>query len=570
MKKTIIHILAVIPALLLLGACEKKTDESKQAVATMTGVYYVGVEGSGDVMEVSSAKPVTIPVRAYADEGEVSDLSVNITFKADPDAAEAYNVAHGTSYVMSPGSAYEFTSSEAMMPRYGRSSSSAKLKLSGVGLEDDVTYILPLTIDKVTGTDKWQLKQNPQAYVFFKKAYVAPDAGSGTQEDPYNLYTAKDLKDMKGYLSEEKTIYFRLQADIDMTELTDWEPLNWEAPYKLKIDFDGNGHTLSNFTCTHPNYPSFFGVLYGKCYNVNFVNAEINSNGGATGILGSYGGTSNIPGEAHHIHVQGKVTSPGGNKNGTGGLFGRITEARIYACSADIEIESSEDYVGGIFGYDNGKSDVYDCWTKGTIQGAGRVGGIAGGLIKAGSTIRDCYSLATVKGSHSAAGISGNANLDKKDGNATNEPGNYIENCLAWNESIENISTDDAEHYSCGAIVGYTALKNYLTGCFRKADLNFVECAKNVELGYGLTNQADANPGTPLVVAAVGSYNFPYHGMAAAADATLSSMAKSLGWSQKIWDLSGAVPVIKPLTAEGPNVDAGGQLPDFDENEFYN
>ena len=36
-----------------------------------------------------------------------------------------------------------------------------------------------------------------------------------------------------------------------------------------------------------------------------------------------------------------------------------------------------------------------------------------------------------------------------------------------------------------------------------------------------------------------------YHGKAAAADATLSSVAKSIGWDENIWDLSGAVPVLK-------------------------
>jgi hypothetical protein len=36
-----------------------------------------------------------------------------------------------------------------------------------------------------------------------------------------------------------------------------------------------------------------------------------------------------------------------------------------------------------------------------------------------------------------------------------------------------------------------------------------------------------------------------YHGKAAAADATASSVAKTLGWDEAIWDLSGAVPALK-------------------------
>ena len=36
-----------------------------------------------------------------------------------------------------------------------------------------------------------------------------------------------------------------------------------------------------------------------------------------------------------------------------------------------------------------------------------------------------------------------------------------------------------------------------------------------------------------------------YHGKAAAADATVSSVAKELGWDETIWDLSGAFPTLK-------------------------
>ena len=37
----------------------------------------------------------------------------------------------------------------------------------------------------------------------------------------------------------------------------------------------------------------------------------------------------------------------------------------------------------------------------------------------------------------------------------------------------------------------------------------------------------------------------PYHGKAAAAGSTISSLAKTLGWDETIWDLSRDVPVLK-------------------------
>lgn len=589
MKKTIIHILALVPVLLMLGACTKK-ENGKNPEATMTGVFYVGVDNSSEVLEVSSAKATTIAVRALADEGQVSDITLNISFKADPEAAEAYNVAHGTSYVMSPGSAYEFTTPEAMMPRYGRSSSSAKLKLSATGLEDDVTYILPLTIDKVAGTDKWEMKENPQAYIFFKKAYVAPDAGSGTAEDPYNLYTAKDLEGMKDLMVEKKVTYFRLKADIDMSSIEDWEPLNWESPYELAIDFDGDGHTISNFFCNYANYPSFFGVLNGRCYDVTFTNAKVVVGDARSGILAGYCGlqdaSKGIRGDCTRVHIQGELDHTTSTKYGAGGFFGFMGTGSLHACSADVIINSKLNNVGGLFGYCGKEVEVVDCWTSGVITGNQRVGGIGGGTVGDDDPavpirIANCYSIATVHGSFGIGGIGGyfcKAKATPKDV----DPGNIIENCIAWNEEIKananiggsgTFTPGDVSHYSCGAIVGYTAVRNTLRGCLRNPAMKYNEAIFfDYSDAFSLYNQEDVSPGSPLdpIAVAGANHNYPYHGKAAEAGKTLSEVAKGLGWSASVWDFSGELPTLKPRPSGPAAPDADGQLPDFEENDFYN
>ncbi len=589
MKKTIIHILALVPVLLMLGACTKK-ENGKNPEATMTGVFYVGVDNSSEVLEVSSAKATTIAVRALADEGQVSDITLNISFKADPEAAEAYNVAHGTSYVMSPGSAYEFTTPEAMMPRYGRSSSSAKLKLSATGLEDDVTYILPLTIDKVAGTDKWEMKENPQAYIFFKKAYVAPDAGSGTAEDPYNLYTAKDLEGMKDLMVEKKVTYFRLKADIDMASVEDWEPLNWESPYELAIDFDGDGHTISNFFCNYANYPSFFGVLNGRCYDVTFTNAKVVVGDARSGILAGYCGlqdaSKGIRGDCTRVHIQGELDHTTSTKYGAGGFFGFMGTGSLHACSADVIINSKLNNVGGLFGYCGKEVEVVDCWTSGVITGNQRVGGIGGGTVGDDDPavpirIANCYSIATVHGAFGIGGIGGyfcKAKATPKDV----DPGNIIENCIAWNEEIKananiggsgTFTPGDVSHYSCGAIVGYTAVRNTLRGCLRNPAMKYNEAIFfDYSDAFSLYNQEDVSPGSPLdpIAVAGANHNYPYHGKAAEAGKTLSEVAKGLGWSASVWDFSGELPKLKPRPVGPAAPDADGQLPDFEENDFYN
>ena len=564
--KRITSYLLLLSFALAFTACREKEQPT---VAQMKGVFYAGAPGLEEVIEIVPGKSKTVDLQAYADQ--VSDIVLNLTLKVDPDGAAAYNGAHGTDYPMCPGSAYEFTTNKVLMPRYGKASTSAKLKLSASGLEEDVVYVVPVNIDEVIGTDNWERSSSPYAYVLVKRAYVAPDAGTGTKNDPYNIYNTADLLKMSELLVPGTKIYFRLKADIDMTGI-DWVPLNFASPYENLIDFDGNGHTISNFTSTFANYPSFFGVLYGSCHDVTFTNAVIESAvGGATGIIASYCGTTNMPGEAHRVHVQGRVTSPGGNKNGTGGLFGRIWGANITACSADVEIESGEDYVGGIFGYDTGASTVSDCWTKGHVVAGSKVGGIGGGFIKADSEMYNCFSLMTVEGSFQYAGILGHANLDAKGNNTTNTPNNHIEGCIAWNDEIKSRATDGAEHYSSGVIVGFTATQNYLAKCFRKADIAFSECPVNAELGYVVTNQGNAGPGAPLVVG-TNTYDFAYHGLAAPADATVTSLARSLGWSDTVWDFSTPIPTLKAGTGGGgdENVNAGGQLPDYPEHDFFN
>ena len=565
--KRITSYLLLLSLVTAFSACREK--EQQPAVSQMKGVFRAGPAEAEEIIEIVPGKSKTVDLQAYADQ--VSDLILNLTLKVDPDGAAAYNSSHGTNYEMCPGSAYEFTTNKVMMPRYGKTSTSAKLKLTTSGMEEDVIYVVPVNIDEVIGTDNWERSSSPYAYVLVKKAYVAPDAGSGTKNDPYNLYTAADMLKMSELLVPGTKVYFRMKADIDMDGI-DWVPLNFASPYENCIDFDGNGHTISNFTSTWPNYPSFFGVLYGNCHDVTFANAVIESAvGGATGIVASYCGTTNLPGEAHRVHVQGRVYSPGGNKNGTGALFGRIWGANITACSADAEIESGEDYVGGIFGYDTGASTVSDCWTTGHIKAGSKVGGIGGGLIKAESAIYNCFSLMKVEGSFQYAGILGHANLDAKNANTTNMPNNHVEACIAWNESISSTATDGAEHYSSGVIVGFTATHNYLVNCFRKADIDFTESEKNAELGYVVTNQGNAGPGAPLVVG-TNTYDFAYHGLPAAADATITSLARSLNWSGTVWDFSTPIPTLKAKTGgDGDeDVNAGGQLPDYPEHDFYN
>jgi len=362
--------------------------------------------------------------------------------------------------------------------------------------------------------------------------------------------TPEQIQYMYDDMADGETRYFKLGADIDMTGIS-WKPLNAEGSFEKRIDFDGDGHTLSNFsivsTADAPiSYASFFGVLYGKCYNVKFVNASVVATKDGAGILGGYCGTAGKPGEVSHVSVQGSIKGAGK----IGGLFGNVREATITACSAEVDIDATGQNVGGIFGIDAGIVTIRDCWTAGTIvSGSSIVGGIGGDLKTAGSSIYNCYSTASVTTQYLFGGIVGRAVAGQKS-NANNcntqDPQNHIEYCIAWNTLLASNNTDTSEHYSSGTVIGATAVKNFLVGCVRKADIDFQDCPGNAAKGSDYTpfDQEDANPDTPLVKGP-GTYAFAYHGKASAAGETLSQVAQRLGWSADVWDFSGDTPKLK-------------------------
>ena len=383
------------------------------------------------------------------------------------------------------------------------------------------------------------------------KGWMLPShyaSGKGTEGKPWVIMTPEQMTYIKDDLAAGEIRYFQLGADIDMTGI-DWDPLNAASPYDKQIDFDGAGHTISNFSCSAASYPSFFGVLYGKCHDVKFVNATINATSKGCGILGGYGGTTGKPCEVNRVQVQGTVTSTAGNN--VGGFFGTAREATITACGADVVITSKGQLVGGLIGADAGLGvTIRDCWTAGSITSTASIcGGIAGDILAKGSSIYNCFSTASVTTQFIFGGIAGRAVAGQKSNKANCEgqdPQNHFEGCIAWNTLLKSdFVPDTSEHYSSGAVVGATAIKNYLVNCWRKPDLDFRDCPKNAELGtYAPFDQEDANPSTPMVKGA-GTYAYAYHGKAAATGKTLSQVAQEIGWSAEVWDFSGETPKLK-------------------------
>ena len=226
--------------------------------------------------------------------------------------------------------------------------------------------------------------------------------GKGTEEDPYQVYTASDLTGVyrKGY--------YKLMNDIDLTSYINqysptegWQSIGREG--SETIHFDGNGHKITGLWCnsTRDNTGLFscFANGYIKNLTVETANGKQVKGGNYTGIIiGKL-----INGEMTNCKVVGSLA------DGTpvGGLMGKLDGGKVSRCQADVTINVSGEnsYIGGLIGEQNGEVD--QCLSYGTLTATGNTSYVGGliGISNSGSSIANSYSSAVTNSSLSAAGI---------------------------------------------------------------------------------------------------------------------------------------------------------------------
>ena len=318
--------------------------------------------------------------------------------------------------------------------------------------------------------------------------------GAGTESDPYRLSTTRDLLAMKAALVHGQMTYFKLMNDIDMSSIENWDPLNPDEPYDLGIVFDGGGYSLKNLKSKGKTYSSFFGVLYGKCYNVKFVDAEIEAVGdkGGSGIIGGYIGTGGKPGYVSDVMVSGTVTNnavgqPVGGLCGNareatiencktsgltvtnnvksasvGGLCGIMNGATVRGCEADVKVvnnfgdgtKEGRTAAGGVAGRTDSEAEniISGCVVRGTVEiTKGTIntytGGIVGYEVKVGAEIKDCEVYATVKSAGERVG-----------GIVGHYQGGTLSGCKFYGE------VNAATQYA-GGIAGITSSESVIENC---------------------------------------------------------------------------------------------------------
>lgn len=245
-------------------------------------------------------------------------------------------------------------------------------------------------------------------------------SGSGTEDDPYLLATAADLKAFRDMANAEASskLCATLTADIDLggEAWTPFEPSGFVTEAYAGT-FDGANHTIKGLSVnsTSKSGVGFFGTVHGATIKNLQIAGNIYSTNSSYvgGIVGRTQGNVTIDG----CSFSGSVTATkAGMTNGAGGIAGRVNAGTLAVTNcANLSDVTGSGSAAGILGYaGNTKVTIENCYNSGAISGQNYASGICSiGTGKNGKTgkIGNCYNVGTITGTSDGAyyaGISAN------------------------------------------------------------------------------------------------------------------------------------------------------------------
>ncbi len=221
-------------------------------------------------------------------------------------------------------------------------------------------------------------------------ANAAPWDGSGTSDDPYQIWNANDLN----VVGANTTYYdscFKLMADIDLTGITYIDAVIPYFTTAFTGVFDGNTNKITNLTIDTSGASTdnlgLFGYLDSSAVlkDLGIENLTITA-GTSSQSVGALVGTN--AGTIKQCFAQGTITS-GSASEYIGGLIGR-NGSLIQNCYADVDVNTPGQYIGGLIGICY--STALNCYASGHISGGSAVGGFAG-YAYFPTYIQNCYYL---------------------------------------------------------------------------------------------------------------------------------------------------------------------------------
>jgi len=307
--------------------------------------------------------------------------------------------------------------------------------------------------------------------------------GLGESDNPYLIYTAEQMNTI-GLHPVDRDRHFKLMADIDLGSLgtRDFNIIG-RFPNYFRGVFDGDGHTISNFTYISTNVDdvALFSCVEGVQAEIRdlglidpyidagmvhpiFEEDRVEGNSAASLVDYLWAGT------VKRCYVHGGSISADLN---TGGLVAYNQKGIIADCSSTANV-SGINSIGGLLGY-NYRGSIVNCHVDSVVTGEGAVGGLVG---QNGGSVQNSSAIGEVVGDTDVGGLVGTS------GRFEMIQSSFSSGSVSGAEGVGGLvgrsSTEIANCFSTcsvsgglqvGGLVGYH--KNVLTNCYSTGHVGF-------------------------------------------------------------------------------------------------
>lgn len=272
----------------------------------------------------------------------------------------------------------------------------------------------------------------PELNMIYDIMYVPFDHGKGTQNDPYIIYDAKELKKFKEYVDggfDTANTWYKIASETDFItpitinlQETGVFEKEWQSIQNFQGHLDGNNSVLENLTQSTPTkdssnaeYVGLFATSSGEINDLTLnhvaLTPDFTSTAAYVGSLVAYatGGNyischvlNNTPASDTDETLREPNTISGGNAAAVGGLIGSFTVSAnsagvVQGCTvlADISFGNVTSGVGGVIGY----ADLHNSAVSFNVTGTASYGSASvnktslGGIVGGTRTIRCPISI---------------------------------------------------------------------------------------------------------------------------------------------------------------------------------
>lgn len=257
--------------------------------------------------------------------------------------------------------------------------------------------------------------------------------GSGTATDPYIIASYDDMKTFSKVTNEGGLTfdgeYLKLSADIDMAKDATFGCMNLDMAAPFAGTFDGDGHSLINWTLANHTNSVTYGGLFGYVAESGVIkNLTIDK----TCSIGLYlnGGTiaARLYGRVENCRVLPASLLSKAAGGTWGGIAGRVEESgAIVDCyvGSNIQLTGASNTVAGIASTNYGR--IEGCQYAGSLTGTA-ANNLAGLVSSNSGVIDNCLVSGVITAQNNVGGVTAN-----------------------------NLTTGEISNTLCTAVVNYTA-----------------------------------------------------------------------------------------------------------------